>query len=71
MVLIGMLLLPIHTAITLWMPRLLGNMLDALRDGGTAAMLASTCWLLLGLAVAESLTRFVSRKVLVDASRFV
>ena len=71
MVLIGMLLLPINTAITLWMPRLLGNMLDALRDGGTAAMLASTCWLLLGLAVAESLTRFVSRKVLVDASRFV
>lgn len=71
MVTIGMLLVPIHVAITLWMPQLLGNMLDSLRAGGTVSMLADTCGILLGLAVAEALTRFGSRKLLVDASRLV
>lgn len=66
-----MLLLPINVAITLWMPRLLGDMLDQLPAGGTAAALANTCWLLLGLAVLEASTRFASRKLLVDSSRLV
>lgn len=70
-VLLGLLLLPINVGITLWMPRLLGNMLDALPDGGSAAALANTCWLLLGLAVLEASTRFASRKLIVDSSRLV
>lgn len=70
-VVLGLLLLPINVAITLWMPRLLGDMLDQLPAGGTAAALASTCYLLLGLAVLEATTRFASRKLLVDSSRLV
>lgn len=66
---LGLLLLPVNVAVTLWMPRLLGDMLDSLPSGGTAATLASTCWLLLGLAVIEASTRFASRKLLIDSSR--
>ena len=50
MVVIGLLLLPINCGILLWMPRLLGDMLDTLPKGGTTEALANTCFLLLGLA---------------------
>jgi ATP-binding cassette subfamily B protein len=53
------------------MPRLLGNALDQLKPGGSAEALRDTCWLLLVLAVAESGSRYVSRKTLIDASRHV
>jgi ATP-binding cassette subfamily B protein len=68
---IGMLLVPVHAAITLWMPRLLGETLDALTKTGDRAVLRDTCWLLIALAVAASATRYVSRKTLIDASRLV
>lgn len=68
---LGLLLLPINVAITLWMPHLLGNMLDELPAGGSTAALANTCYLLLGLAVLEATTRFASRKLLIDSSRLV
>lgn len=71
LVLIGSILVPVNAAITLWMPRLLGDMLDHLADGGAVGVLADTCWLLLGLAFMEAATRFASRKALVDASRLV
>ena len=60
---VGLLFVPVHAAISLWMPRLLGDTLDQLTVGGSAAGLATTCWLLLGLAAAEALARFVSRKI--------
>ena len=68
---IGMLLVPVHAAISLWVPRLLGNALDNLSIAGDRAVLAQTCWLLLALAFGEALTRFISRKTLIDASRLV
>jgi len=71
MVLVGLLLVPVHAAAMLWMPRLLGETLDHLASGGAREELAATCRLLLGLAAAEGLTRFVSRKLLIDASRMV
>jgi len=74
----GLLLVPVHAAAALWMPRLLGDALDALQrravSGPTAAdaaVLRDTCLLLLGLAVVEAGSRFVSRKTLIDASRLV
>ncbi|MGK0434629.1 MAG: ATP-binding cassette subfamily B multidrug efflux pump [Planctomycetota bacterium] len=66
-----MLLIPINCGVMLWMPRLLGDMIDILPKGGTTEALANTCFLLLGLAIAEALTRFTSRKLLVNASRMV
>ena len=66
-----MLLVPVHAGVMLWMPRLLGEVLDTLTGGGGRDELAATCWLLLGLAAAEALTRYVSRRTLVDASRKV
>lgn len=71
MVVIGLLLIPINCGVMLWMPRLLGDMIDILPKGGTTEALANTCFLLLGLAIAEALTRFTSRKLLVNASRMV
>jgi ATP-binding cassette, subfamily B, multidrug efflux pump len=71
MVAIGLILVPINVAATLWMPHLLGNMLDNLDHGGNTDLLASTCWILLLLAAVEAGSRFVSRKCLVDASRLV
>lgn len=68
---VGLALVPVHAAVSLWMPRLLGEALDRFSAGGTRGELQATCWLLLGLAVAESLSRFVSRKTLIDASRLV
>jgi ATP-binding cassette subfamily B multidrug efflux pump len=68
---IGCALVPVHAAVTLWMPRLLGDALDAMAQGGDRGALAATCRLLLLLAVAEAATRYVSRQTLVDASRHV
>jgi ATP-binding cassette, subfamily B, multidrug efflux pump len=78
LVLIGSLCVPIHAAVTLWMPRLLGDTLDLLQHGleagrtdAASETLRNTCKLLLGLALAESLSRYVSRKTLIDVSRHV
>lgn len=68
---IGLLLVPAHAAVTLAMPRLLGDALDALTNDRDRDVLATTCWLLAALAVAEAVTRFLSRKLLIDASRMV
>ena len=70
-VLLGSALVPVHAAVTLCMPRLLGDTLDQLGHGGTRATLSDTCWLLLLLATIESGSRYVSRKTLIDASRHV
>ncbi len=78
LVVTGCLCIPVHAFVTLWMPRLLGDTLDLLQDReklGDAveavARLRSTCLLLLALAVVESLSRYVSRKTLIDVSRHV
>ena len=71
MVVIGLLLVPINCGVMLWMPSLLGDMLDSLPKGGTTEALASTCFLLLGLVIADGLTWFTSRKLLINASRIV
>jgi len=71
LVVVGTLLIPVHAAVSLWMPRLLGDALDGLKSGGTADSLRSTCWLLLVLAVVECASRYVSRRTLIDASRHV
>jgi len=71
LVVVGTLLIPVHAAVSLWMPRLLGEALDRLKSGGTADSLRSTCWLLLVLAVVECASRYVSRRTLIDASRHV
>ncbi len=71
LVLVGMAFVPVHAAVSLWMPRLLGNALDNLDGGGSADALRQTCWLLLALAVVEAGSRYVSRKTLIDASRNV
>ncbi len=68
---LGCLFVPVHAAVSLWMPRLLGNALDQLGRGGDAAFLRETCQLLLVLAVVEAASRYVSRKTLIDASRHV
>lgn len=68
---VGSLFVPVHAAVSLWLPRLLGDALDHLTAGGGRDLLRDTCWLLLGLAVVESATRYVSRKLLIDASRHV
>lgn len=76
LVLCGMLCVPAHAAVSLWMPRLMGTAIDALVpsdpgsvDGG--GTLAAACQLLLLLALLESATRYVSRRTLIDASRLV
>lgn len=71
MVLCGLALVPVHAAVTLWMPRLLGETLDLLASGDGGDRLGPTCWLLLGLAAVEASSRFTSRKLLIDASRLV
>ncbi len=68
---VGSAFVPVHAAVSLWMPRLLGDTLDHLSAGGSKQLLADTCWLLLVLAVIESASRYVSRKTLIDASRHV
>ncbi|MFY9342828.1 MAG: ABC transporter ATP-binding protein, partial [Planctomycetota bacterium] len=68
---LGTALVPVHAAVSLCMPRLLGDALDALATSGDRELLAGTCWLLLVLAAAESVSRYVSRKTLIDASRHV
>lgn len=76
-VVIGMLFVPVHAAVTLWMPALIGETLDLLErevasesSAGREA-LAATCLLLLGLGVAEAGSRFISRRLLIDVSRHV
>lgn len=70
--LLGILCIPLHAAAILAMPRLVGDQLDALDHtvaGGLS--LAQACLVLAGLAVAEGLTRYTSRRTLIDASRHV
>ena len=71
MVTIGLALVPVHAAVMLWMPRLLGQTLDLLTAGAGSDQLAPTCWLMLGLAGAEAAARFVSRRLIIDSSRLV
>ncbi|MBX3462015.1 MAG: ABC transporter ATP-binding protein [Planctomycetes bacterium] len=71
LVFVGMFFVPVHAAVSLWMPRLLGDALDHLQAGGPVEVLERTCWLLLVLALLESGSRYVSRKTLIDASRLV
>ncbi|MBL8723661.1 MAG: ABC transporter ATP-binding protein [Planctomycetes bacterium] len=76
LVLGGTLLVPVHAAVLLWMPSLLGQALDGLQHAGAdraAATLAlhTTCWWLVGLALAEAASRYLSRKALIDVSRQV
>lgn len=77
LVLLGSALVPVHAAVLLWMPHLLGRALDALQpndvtDAAAASTtLLHTCLLLAGLALAEAVTRYVSRRTLIDVSRLV
>jgi len=71
LVLLGVLFVPVHAAVSLWMPRLFGDALDHLHRGGSPEPLRDTCWLLAVLAVVEAGSRYVSRKTLIDASRHV
>ena len=68
---VGSAFVPVHAAVSLWMPRLLGDALDRLTAGGDGAYLRDTCQLLLVLAVVEAGSRYVSRKLLIDVSRYV
>lgn len=75
--LLGLLLVPVHAAVLLWMPRLLGNALDGLQlaSGSTPeegrALLRHSCQWLFALALAEAISRYISRKTLIDVSRRV
>jgi ATP-binding cassette subfamily B multidrug efflux pump len=76
LVLLGALFVPVNAAVMLAMPRQLGAALDGLNGvhagaGFDARALAATCALLLALAVAEALSRYVSRRALIAASRHV
>ena len=76
LVLAGVGCIPLHAAVTLSMPRLIGGLLDTLHGGADGAAaggdrLAPTCWLLFGLALAEAVTRCVSRLLLINVSRYV
>lgn len=69
---LGILCIPLHAAAILAMPRLVGNQLDALDQPVPGAMtLAEACLALAGLAIAEAVCRYTSRRTLVDASRHV
>ncbi|MCR9248327.1 MAG: ABC transporter ATP-binding protein/permease [bacterium] len=91
-VLLGMSLVPVHAAVTLWMPGLIGRTLDLLTaaaqappdpDTSTIATsdpetlaagygdLRAACLVLLALGLAEAVSRFVSRRLLIDVSRHV
>jgi len=77
-VLIGMSLVPIHAVVTLCMPALLGHTLDLLSQTAETGPLAdrwtglqTACYLLMGLAIGEAISRFVSRLLLINASRCV
>ena len=71
-VVLGILCIPLHAAAILAMPRLVGNQLDALDQPVPGALtLAQACLALAGLAIAEAVTRYISRRTLIDASRFV
>ncbi|MCY2956470.1 MAG: ABC transporter ATP-binding protein [Planctomycetota bacterium] len=71
---IGALCIPPHAFVTLWMPRLWGDVIDSVRSSTGAARpvdLATTCWLLLAMGLAEALLRYISRRTLIDVSRNV
>lgn len=71
-ILLGILCIPVHAAAILAMPRLVGNQLDALDHPVPGALsLAQACLALAGLALAEAVTRYTSRRTLIDASRHV
>jgi ATP-binding cassette subfamily B protein len=68
----GALCIPLHAAAVLAMPRLVGAQLDSLDQPVPGALtLTEACLLLAGLAVAEGVCRYVSRRTLIDASRNV
>jgi ATP-binding cassette subfamily B protein len=78
LVLAGLCCVPIHAAIMLVMPGLIGDAIDGIATTGAAAdpppprtALAATCSLLLALALGEAASRYVSRKTLIDVSRHV
>ena len=72
MVVAGLSCLPIHAAVLLWMPSLMGGIIDSLDQGtATTTLLTNTCLLLLGLALVECGSRYVSRRLLIDVSRLV
>lgn len=71
LVVIGSLLIPVHAGSMLWMTKLLGETLDQLRPGRDPAVLRHTCLVMLVLALVESVSRYVSRKTLIDVSRNV
>ncbi|MBK8096891.1 MAG: ABC transporter ATP-binding protein [Planctomycetes bacterium] len=77
LVAVGVACVPIHAAATLWMPRLLGETLDLLARGRGAdaelprQRLGQIATLLAGLALVEAVTRYISRKTLIDVSRYV
>ncbi len=69
-VLIGLLCVPAAATLLLWMPVVLGQAIDGLRDPDQgAANLTQSCLLFAGLALAEMLLRFVARHQLINASR--
>ncbi len=80
MVLAGAVCIPISAALTLWLPRLIGEALDKIGEiasgdgsdpttvGGT---LATTCLLFAGVATLDALFRFFGRRLIINASRFV
>ena len=78
MVAIGLLCVPFHAAAMLAMPAVMGQAIDRLRPDqvlvnsleGEAA-LSVHCTILLALAVAETVFRYVSRRWLIDVSRHV
>ncbi len=78
MVATGLLCVPFHAAAMLAMPVVMGNAIDSLqeKDGLVNSLpresaLALHCQLLLALAVAETVFRYVSRRWLIDVSRHV
>src|SRR5262245_42965063 len=72
LVLVGALCVPLHAAVMLAMPQLLGRAVDGLKDGKVdRSGLAALCGWLLLLAFGELVTRYVSRRTLIDVSRNV
>lgn len=77
MVLVGVLCIPVHTAVSLAIPRWFGKALDLLAQPQAPEAVArdgelwSICGLLLLLAAGENLARYASRKSLIDVSRYV
>lgn len=78
MVAVGLLCVPFHAAAMLAMPAVMGEAIDRLRPGNAEVhsldgehALQVHCTMLLALAVAETVFRYVSRRWLIDVSRHV